>query len=401
MRVSVGYSDNPDTALAGRLAVRNALEKSGQGGPCDVMLLFATARHEAAALRAAVTAAVGRELPIYGGGAVGAIANDTFGYAGDQVILAAIWLEETRLDFARETGLAESEEETGIRLGKKLRGLSVSPQSAILLFYDAIFRTPEGVRLLMATPLLRGIEQGLGFLPSMAGAGLQGDFVLSPSRQWAGDTIIEHSALALKFSDDVRIDTTIMHGCRPATGYYTVTKADRQTILEINHRPALAFLGELLGSAVPVESFPFFLILGVNQGRKWGVFDEKSYASRLCLAIDKERSGLVMFEPDMVEGTEFQIMYRSLELDYMKPRIEQLFAGLGGRKPVFSMYINCAGRAAGYGGIDMEDAAVVQNIVADRVPLLGLYTGVEIAPVEGRPRGLDCTGVFCLFSMST
>ena len=40
-----------------------------------------------------------------------------------------------------------------------------------------------------------------------------------------------------------------------------------------------------------------------------------------------------------------------------------------------------------------------QQAVAGKVPLLGLYTGVEIAPVEGRSRGLDWTGVFCLLSV--
>jgi len=91
-------------------------------------------------------------------------------------------------------------------------------------------------------------------------------------------------------------------------------------------------------------------------------------------------------------------MYRSIDLDYMKPRIESIFDRLGAREPVFALYINCAGRAAGYGGIDMEDALVVQNTVAGRVPILGIYTGVEIASVRGRPKGLDWTGVFCLFS---
>ena len=58
-----------------------------------------------------------------------------------------------------------------------------------------------------------------------------------------------------------------------------------------------------------------------------------------------------------------------------------------------------AGRAAGYAGSDLEDALEIQRAVADRVPLLGMYTGVEIASVRGRPRGLDWTGVFCLFSV--
>jgi hypothetical protein len=47
----------------------------------------------------------------------------------------------------------------------------------------------------------------------------------------------------------------------------------------------------------------------------------------------------------------------------------------------------------------MEDAVMVQKTVADRAPILGIYSGVEIASVNGCPRGLDWTGVFSLFSV--
>ncbi len=171
----------------------------------------------------------------------------------------------------------------------------------------------------MATPLLKGLEEGLGFLPNLVGAGLQGDYVSSPTRQWTGADTVQYHALTLTFDGPVQMDNVIIHGCRPATSYYTVTKADRQTILEINGQPALTFMQNLLGDSIPPEAYPFFLILGINNGDKWGRFDENSYASRLCLAIDQQRGGIVMFEPDMVPGTEFQVMFRSLDLDYIPP----------------------------------------------------------------------------------
>ncbi len=399
MRVGVGYSDNPVTADAGREAARQAMRLAGREDACDFALLFSTARHAPDVLREAVTSVLGSGVPVAGGGAVGAIANDRFGYAGDQMILAAFWTETTRCDILFEEGLREGEEAVGFRLGRRLAAHGAKPASPTLLFYDAIDRTNDGMRLLMATPLLAGIEKGLGYFPDLVGAGLQGDYTCTPTLQWTGSGTAQHAALALLFSEELRIDSDIMHGCRPATGYYTVTKTDRQTVLEINGEPALPFIERVLGGTIPAESFPFFLILGVNRGDKWAAFDEQSYANRLCLDIDKARGGIVMFEPDMVAGTEFQIMYRSLEHDYMEPKIENLFARLNGRRPVFALYIDCAGRAAGYGGIDMEDAVTVQRTVAGRVPLLGIYTGVEIAAVEGRPRGLDWTGVFSLFSV--
>jgi len=400
MQVGVGYSDNPDTPAAGVQAARMAVSQTGRSGPCDMVLLFSTARHDQRILREAVASVVGASVPVYGGGTVGVITNEYFGYAGDQIGLACIWLEGVRCDVLADGGLLEGEEETGIRLGRRLAGLGTDPNSPVMLFYDALDCSGGGVRMLMATWLLAGIEKGLGFLPDLTGAGLQGDHVCSPTSQWIGDGMGDNYAMALAFSGDIRIDSVIMHGCRPATRYYTVTKADGQVILEINGSPALQFLDELLDSAIAPEDYPFFLIFGVNHGKRWGEYDEDYYASRLCLGIDKERGGIVMFEPDMAPGTEFQLMFRSLDLDYMKPKIDKIFDELDGREPVFGMYIDCAGRCAGYAGMDAEDALVIQETVAGRVPVLGLYTGVEIASIGGRPRGLDWTGVFCLFSQS-
>lgn len=399
MHVGVGYSELPDTAAAGREAALEAAKRAGRGTPCDLALLFATARHDAGRLREAVASVIGPAVPIVGGGAVGIISNDRFGYAGDQIGLALIWLEGARCELLVEGDLAKGEAAAGERLGRKLLNLGTTPASPVLLLYDSINRTQGDVRMHMATYLLEGLERGLGFLPDLFGAGMMGDYACTTVHQWTGREMALHTALALAFSGEVRVDTAIMHGCRPASSYYTVTKADKQTILEINGQPALRFIGGVTGSALPPEGYPFFLTFGVNKGDKWGEFDEDAYANRLCLAVDKEREGLVMFEPDMVEGTEFQIMYRSVDLDYIAPKLESLFARLDGRRPVFALYINCAGRAAGYAGSDLEDALEIQRAVADRVPLLGMYTGVEIAPVRGRPRGLDWTGVFCLFSV--
>ena len=399
MFVTVGFSDTPDSVAAGRGAALEAVCKAGRSDPCNMVLLFATARHDAKALSDAVRAVVGADVPVVGGGAVGVMTNDNYGYSGDQVALAAIWLTNTYCDFFVEKNLTDPEHEVGRRLGAQLAAQGVTQETPVTLFYDAIDRKGSEVRMVMAAYLLEGLERELGFLPNLVGAGLQGDYTLTPTPQWTGADMGQHNALALAFSGDLRLDHVIMHGCRPGTRYYTVTKAQGQTILEINGEPALSFMNKLLQGAVPVEQYPFFLIFGVNSGDRWGEYNENNYASRLCLAIDKERDGIVMFEPDMVAGTEFQIMYRNLDLDYMLPRLESAFAKLEGRKPVFALYINCAGRAAGYGGTELEDALVVQRATQGRVPLLGIYSGVEIGAVQERPRGLDWSGVFCLFSI--
>lgn len=56
------------------------------------------------------------------------------------------------------------------------------------------------------------------------------------------------------------------------------------------------------------------------------------------------------------------------------------------------------GRAASYCGSDGEEGAEIQKVIGSRMPLLGMYTGVEIGSVAGRQQPLDWSGVLCVFS---
>lgn len=398
MRVGIGYSEHPDTDIAGSNAAQRALENAGRSDPCDFVLMFSTSYHDSAALRDAVAGVLGQGTPIIGGGAIGVITNDRYGYAGEQMGLAAFWMDGLGFDLFAKGGLVDNEIEVGERLGVRMRERGVEKTTPSILFYDAVNWTGDRMRLNLATPLLQGLKKSLGFLPDyLVGAGLQADFEGNPYRQWVGRETVEHYAMMLTLNGDVRVDSIIMHGCRPAGDYYTVTKAEGQTILEIDGQPALPYIESQLQPSLPAEAFPFFMIFGINRcpGEK---YQEKNYANRLCLDIDTKRNGIVMFESDMVAGTKFQIMYRSLDLEYIPPRIEHLFKSQEDREAVFAMYIDCAGRAARYGA-ELEDAVVVQKAVNGRAPLLGIYSGVEIGPIMGEPRTLDWTGVFSLVTI--
>lgn len=127
---------------------------------------------------------------------------------------------------------------------------------------------------------------------------------------------------------------------------------------------------------------------------------EKTVSKPLLLWANMQQNAIVIFKPGMVAGTKFPIMYHNGEnLGYIPPKREALFKKVRHRKPKLALYITCARRAAAYSGLQHDNAEVVQRAEAGRAPLLGLYTGVEIAPMEGRPRGLDWTGAFCLLSV--
>ena len=70
-----------------------------------------------------------------------------------------------------------------------------------------------------------------------------------------------------------------------------------------------------------------------------------------------------------------------------------------GEKPAFGLYIDCAGRAATMSNTLTEEASEVQSLCNQHnVPLIGFYSGVEIAPLLGKSRGLDWTGVLLILA---
>jgi hypothetical protein len=70
---------------------------------------------------------------------------------------------------------------------------------------------------------------------------------------------------------------------------------------------------------------------------------------------------------------------------------------LDGADPLLALYIDCAGRTSSFCGAEEEEAEIVQSLLGPEVPLLGLYSGTEIAPLMGRSRSLDYTGVLSIF----
>ena len=93
-----------------------------------------------------------------------------------------------------------------------------------------------------------------------------------------------------------------------------------------------------------------------------------------------------------------QLMRRAVDVGYVGNRSEELLKRIGNRNPIFAIYIDCAGRAKTYSGTEREESEEVQRVIGSKMPLLGMYSGVEIAKVGDDMQALDWTGVLCVFS---
>lgn len=398
-RVTVGTADNPNTALAGLAAVTQALAGMPPGCVPDGAFLFSTSLHEPHELLRAVRGRLPEGVPVYGGYAVGIIANDFLAYEGFQVGIALFWLANAKLDVFLERGLNTGEAAIGNRLFERISAQNYAGDPSLLLLYDSVNRTGATFRFNMATSIIDDALSKIAEDIPLVGAGLVGDMQCRTTYQWTGGEVDTQTALLFAFSGSLQIEQVVMHGCRPVSAYHQITKADNNVVLEIDGRPALEVVAELLGpqSGRSWRDYAFFVTLGVNKGCKYGAFTPDTYANRMCMNVDTQRQGLVMFEPDLHAGDSFQLMLRDIDFSYIGNGIRANLEKNAPRKPIFALYIDCAGRASAYSHTDEEEATYVQSALKDVCPLLGFYSGVEIARMAGKPQALDWTGVLCLF----
>ncbi len=400
----VGFSENSDSETAGEAAARAALDEAGTSNP-DLVMLFHTAKHDPRRYAEGARRIVGAKTKLIGGYAGGIITRDALAYDGYQSAVAVLRSDTVKFETFVESGLNEiGEREVGRRLGAQISARDYDGPPGLVYMYDSVKRFSEsgGFDMNIGSYLVEGMTDSMKTWPVAAGIGMIGNIQFNPTHQFFDDQVLQQSALGLvAHGSGFRMDAEVLHGCKPASDYHTVTAADGNVVLEIDNKPALETIATMLGpdAGKGWEEYPLFITLGINKGDKWGEYDEEQYAARLCMAIDKERKALVMFEPDLKPGTEVQLMRRSVDFAYIRERAEKLAKKLEGRKPFFAMYVDCMGRAAAYCGSAEEEGSEIQKVFGSRMPLLGMYTGVEIAPVGSAPQqALDWSGVLCVFS---
>jgi hypothetical protein len=251
----------------------------------------------------------------------------------------------------------------------------------------------------------KGLQTALGNKVPIIGGGLIGDYAFSRTKQFCGSYVGNQSVVGALLSGDFKPYFRIMHGCTPKDGiYHTITKIEGPFLYEVDGKSIVDMIDNQYGnknwrSQVPLGR----LTIGVNHGEKFGDLKEENFVNRLITGILPNGEGVALFEPDLKEGTEILFMLRNTKMMIESARknsaelLEKIIAN--GEKPVLGLYVDCAGRAAEVSDILTEEASKVQDAFNQySTPLFGFYSGVEVAPLFGKSRGLDWTGVLLVLA---
>jgi len=349
---------------------------------------------------------VSSNTPIVGGSAIGIITNDYLSYEGTPAGVAIIQSAALEKRIAVAGHLDKGEKTAGQKLGA---ALSKGPEGKLLMiFYDSVKvpATDTSPPIMNASPpLIEGIEETLTSSIPIIGAGTVGSYAWGPTDQFCGSYVASQTAVGILMSGDFEPYFRIAHGCMPKDGiYHTITKIEGPILYEVDGKPVVEMIDAMYGNRhwrmqTPVNR----LTIGVNHGEKYDVFKEGAYVNRLIAGALPNNKGIILFEPDLEEGTEILFMLRNggQMIESARRNAAQLMKQVigDGRQPALGLYIDCAGRTAQASHTITEEASEVQKVFNQYgTPLLGFYSGVEVAPLLGRSRGLDWTGALLVLA---
>ena len=405
MRVGIGYCNEKDAFLSGKEIAENAIQK-GNIQKEDFVFAFCSGRIDHDKFFRGLQSVVGHEVPIIGGSSIGIITNSDLSYEGYPAGAAIVQSDTLQYRVASAHDLNKGEKLTGRKLAEKL---SDKPEDKLLvMFYDSIKNPATETMppvLNTSSLLIEGIEEKLELNLPIIGAGVIGDYAFNPTKQFCGSYVGSQCAVGVILTGNFEPYYRIMHGLTPLDGvYHTITKIEGSVIYELDKKPIVEIIDDIYGNQSWRNQRPVQLLsLGVNYGKRHGIPDEANYVNRLITGVLPDGDGIGIFEPDFEEGIEIQFMLRDTRemIESAKTNSAELMKQIedDGRKAVFGLYIDCAGRTANYSNTTIEEASKVQKVFNRYdTPLLGFYSGVEIAPLIGKSRGLDWTGVLVVLA---
>lgn len=375
---AVSFATNPERAAAE--LVRSVA--NGGAGPAAAAMFFATPGHGPTygRLEYALREATGG--PVIGCSAAGVISRvgeREHGPGAAALVLRGDF-EAQRFFLPSLRGRAQ---EVGHEIGRIAATVERRPRTIVLLA-DSYNLAPD--------ELLTGIESAApGTI--VVGAGASEDGSVGEATV-VGRSAAANNAVAGIVFGGLSIRTTVVQSAAPVGPWHVVTRAEGNRILRLDGRSAvevyLTGLPQLL-RADPLEAI---------RRTRAAIADadasgpEPPHVVRRLLGADSESGALVVGD-EVLPGSRFAIAVSDpVEARQRFARALDDFAS-GGRL-AGALYLDSVERGESLYGIADLDSAYLRQVLGD-VAFAGFFSGVEIAPLAGRNRFHQASGVLVGF----
>ena len=393
IQAGVGLSTHKDTSEAAREATQTALSQA-MIDSADLALVFATADHGAGYGQLLRTVQTTAQTPNVVGCSAGGVL-----ISGKEVEQAAgIAVLTVRTDsFAAERFFIPQLRGRGQETGQEIaaRAQSHLGSENLLMVFPDTYNFNSGT---FFQGLNRGLSAEGGPQIEAVGGGASEDGSVGETFQLCGDTVGNNAVSGALLSGNFAYSVGISQSCQPIGPVHTVTKAHRNLILELDERPAFEVFTSLLPPPLREDlrraAGVVFAGMPVDAERQHIAASE--YVVRNLIGFDADQ-GIVAIADEVHEGQKMVFTLRSGDGSRadLKRVLEQQAQTWADTKPAFGLYVNCVGRGKGlYGFADLDTSYIAQYI--GDVPIVGFFSGCEIAPIQRVESLLQYTGVLVL-----
>lgn len=390
MRWASAYSEHADLGDAFReCAVSVRREMANE--TCDLLVVFVSNRHEAN--YALLPELVAGELPstvLIGCSADGVIggAREIEGRPG-LAVTAAHLPEVTLVPFSVSQGLLPSPDDPPAAW-QKLAGVPEGESPHFVILAEPYSFQPEA--------LLAGLDYAfphavkIGGLAS--GASQPGQNVI-----YVGDRVLRSGCGGLAIFGNIEVDAVVAQGARPIGNPAKVTRCREHLLFEIDDRPAVTFLRDVLEnlSEPDRQLARHALSMGIVMDDFCEEPRQGDFLIRNLMGIDP-RSGVLAIGEQLHEGqiVQFQLRDASTAREDLETLLTNYVWDEVGRRPEGALLFSCLGRGERFFGRPDHDTELFQSRLG-KIPLGGFFCNGEIGPVGGTTFLHGYTSSFGLF----
>lgn len=236
---------------------------------------------------------------------------------------------------------------------------------------DAAFLICDGLRFPAEEFLSELRQRRLNELPSIAGGlASQSEPVKEPgARVFAGETVLESACLAVLFRG-VRMNVEIVRGWQPASPIYTVTRAERNLLWEIDDRPATEWYRHFFErdgqmAPMPDAAYRFPLIIEGPKPERHGLYRSMRWFD--------QPEGAVTYWGELEPGDQVRLGMGD------GGSLVQTASRLSAEPAEAAILYSCVGREVVLGEVAEQELATIHQVLG-RLPLSGFFTFGEIGP---------------------
>lgn len=378
-RASSAVVEHPSWRIAIDRAVHEVL--AGRPSPPDLVFLFASSAYAGdypELLREARERTCART--VVGCSGVGVAGNGKELECRPAVSLLALWLP-----------------------GATVHPVRIHQEHLSLLADPDLWATLSGVEpddvaswIVLGDPFRHDTQTLLDGLSNLyPGVPVVGGLTSSPRDERQGwvfldDRVYDEGGIALAIGGPYRILPICSHGCDPIGQTWTVTGVDKNTLLTISNRPALAVMEEAL-STVPAarrEHCAENLVIGFAADEYRDEFHRGDYLVRGIIGVDEERGAIVVGgKPRCGQTVQFHVRDAEVADIDLEQALTDARALIGRQKPIAAWLFACTARGTALFGQPHHDAHALQQAFPG-LPTAGTIVSTEIAPA-GRRIGLQ------------